>query len=378
MSTDGPHGVLGSPGHAGSLPGSGSSDAAGRPEAAHATGMAGPRANLPFTGIATFARAPYVQAEVLQPGDAHFAVLGVPFDGAVGYRPGQRLAPRAIRDLSTRYALPWGAGNPGYWDIQDDQWYLAGCRLVDVGDADPLYTDLEHLDRSVASLVGAITRARAIPVVLGGDHSITYPVLRALAPCFAPGGIYTGRRLHILQIDAHLDFTDTVAGFARSNSSPFRRAAELPFVGTITVVGVRGIRTNPEAYAAAVQRGNRIVTMHELRRAGIDAVLEHLPRGEPLYVSLDIDGLDPAIAPGTSSPEPSGLTYDEVRAILRAAAGIGRIVGLDVVEVNPYLDPGGATSLLAARLVIEAMAFAYDGERTSAGKPGHGKSTLTP
>lgn len=263
---------------------------------------------------------------------------------------------------------------PRYWDVQDDRWYLAGCRLVDVGDADPLYTDLEHLDRSVASLVGAITQARAIPVVLGGDHSITYPVLRALAPCFAPGGLHAGRRLHILQVDAHLDFTDTVVGFARSNSSPFRRAAELPFIGTITVVGVRGIRTSPEAYAAAVRRGNRIVTMRELRRAGIAAALKHLPRGEPLYVSLDIDGLDPAIAPGTSSPEPSGLTYEEVRAILQAAANICRVVGLDVVEVNPYLDPGGATSLLAARLVIEAMAFTYESERLSRDEPRHDKS----
>lgn len=318
-----------------------------------------PRADLPYVGIATFARAPHVAPDALRPGDAHFAVFGVPFDGAVGYRPGQRLAPRAIRDLSTRYALPWGPDNPGYWDIQDGRWYLAGCRLVDVGDADPLYTDLEHLDRSVAAVIAAVLAAGAVPVVLGGDHSVTYPVLRALAPIFESGGVWAGRRLHVVQIDAHLDFTDTVAGYARSNSSPFRRAAELPFVGTITVVGVRGIRTNPEAYAAAVGRGNRIVTMREVRRSGIEAALGHLPRGEPLYVSLDVDGLDPSVAPGTSSPEPGGLTYEEVRAVLQAVTEAGPLAGLDVVEVNPYLDPGGVTSLLAARLAVEAMALAY-------------------
>ncbi|PZN02648.1 MAG: hypothetical protein DIU76_10285 [Bacillota bacterium] len=476
-----------------------------------------PKAGMPFTGIATFARAPYVPPEALQPGQADFAVIGVPFDAAVGFRPGQRLAPRAIRDLSTRYALPWGPANPGYWDIQDDRWYLQGCRLVDLGDADPLYTDLDHLDRSVEHVVGAALRAGAVPVVLGGDHSITYPVLRAygelLKSAGGPGaplaeagaGITTGRtgpsllpspgarspgspgartmeamgphgrgegRLHILQIDAHLDFSADVAGFLRSNSSPFRRAAELPYIGTITVIGVRGIRTSPEAYAAAVQRGNRIVTMGEWRAAwarrgaiaagagpgcgpnpggtagsdhaaslggttepgngasaggatgpgngvraggatesgngaraggatqsgdgagpvgaagagggtspgseeqagsrlswppasGDDAnplapFLETIPPGELLYISLDIDGLDPAVAPGTSSPEPGGLTYEEVREILRLAATRARVVGIDVVEVNPYLDPGGMTALLAARLAIEAMAFSHD------------------
>lgn len=409
---------------------------------------------MPFTGIATFARAPYVPPEALQAGQVDFAVIGVPFDAAVGFRPGQRLAPRAIRDLSTRYALPWGPDNPGYWDIQDDRWYLEGCRLVDLGDADPLYTDLEHLDRSVAALVGAALRAGAVPVVLGGDHSITYPVLRAygelLQASAGPGSAARygdeggglgssqgngGGRLHILQIDAHLDFSADVAGFLRSNSSPFRRAAELPYVGTITVIGVRGIRTSPEAYAAAARRGNRIVTMGEwraawARRAAIPAgvgpsggphpgtaadsgagarvggatgsgagagpaggtgshgrtspgggepagsrlgrppapgddanplvpFLAAIPPGEPLYISLDIDGLDPAVAPGTSSPEPGGLTYEEVREILRLAASRARVVGIDIVEVNPYLDPGGMTALLAARLAIEAMAFSH-------------------
>lgn len=373
------------------------------------------KAALPFTGIATFARAPHVPPEALQPGQADFAVIGVPFDAAVGFRPGQRLAPRAIRDLSTRYALPWGPDNPGYWDVQDHCWYLEGCRLVDLGDADPLYTDLDHLDHSVAHVVGAALRAGAVPVVLGGDHSITYPVLRAYGavlggpagpgaaagPAGAGAGAVAGRtgpgplpssaaggvRLHILQIDAHLDFTDRVAGFLRSNSSPFRRAAELPFIGTITVIGVRGIRTSPEAFAAAVERGNRIVTMREWRAAWamraaaasgagagampgtppasgeerdpLERFLEAIPRGEPLYISLDIDGLDPAIAPGTSSPEPGGLTYEEVREILRLAAARAQVVAVDIVEVNPYLDPGGMTALLAARLAIEAMAVTF-------------------
>ncbi len=319
-----------------------------------------PRGDMPFTGIATFARAPLVTG--LADLQADFAVFGIPFDCGIGYRPGQRLAPRAIRDLSTRFALPWGSGNPGYWDIGDDRQYLQGVRLADVGDVDPLYFDLGHLDASAAALVGGIAAAGAVPVGLGGDHSVTFPVIRALAPLFAEGAPLAGRQLQIVQIDAHLDFTDAVSGFARSNSSPIRRASELPFVGGVTVLGVRGVRTNVAAYRAALDRGNRVVLMRTIREQGLAAALTALPAGESVYITLDIDGLDPAICPGTSSPEPEGLTYGETRAILQAVAARNRVVGFDVVEVNPYLDPGHQTCLLAARLALEMMAFVAGGQ----------------
>jgi agmatinase len=298
---------------------------------------------MPLTGIATFAGAPLLSAAP----SPHFAVYGMPTDVGVGYRPGQRLAPRAIRDASTRYALPWGDANPGYWDVEDDRQCLAGCRLVDAGDVDPLYTDLEALDERAEVLVGALLDAGAIPIGLGGDHSVTHPILRAFGR--------VGRRVDILQIDAHLDFADEIGGFRRSNSSPIRRASELPWIGEVAVIGVRGIRTSREAWQAAQKRGHRIV----LARDGLEAALAAVPEGRDLYVTLDIDGLDPAVAPGTSSPEPGGLTYRDVRAILRRAGARNRIVGADVVEVNPYLDPGGVTSLLAARLALELMASAF-------------------
>jgi agmatinase len=298
---------------------------------------------MPLTGIATFARAPLTGQEPRP----HFAVYGIPFDAATGYRPGARLAPRAIRDASTRYALPWGDDNPGYWDVEEGRQYLAGCRLADAGDVDPLYTDLEALDERTEALVGTLLDTGAIPIGLGGDHSVTYSILRSYGRL--------GRTVHILQIDAHLDFSDAVGGFRRSNSSPIRRAAELPWIGGVTCVGIRGIRTSRAAWEAAIARGHRIVPA----RDGLDAALRGLPAGADLYVTLDIDGLDPAVAPGTSSPEPGGLTYREVRAILRRAAAANRLVGADVVEVNPYLDPAGATSLLAARLAVELMAAAF-------------------
>lgn len=327
---------------------------------------------MPFTGVATFARAPLAtRPEELAALRPHFAVLGVPFDCAVGYRPGQRLAPRAIRDASTRYALPWGPQNPGYWDVEEDAWYLQGATLADAGDADPLYFDLGHLDASCAHVVGAILAAGAVPVALGGDHSVTFPLVAALAPLFAPGGPLAGQRLHIVQIDAHLDYTDTVAGFARSNSSPIRRACELPFVGGVTVIGVRGIRTNPEAYRAALERGHRVVTAARLRVEGLAAALDALPAGAPVYLTLDIDGLDPAVCPGTSSPEPDGLTYADVRAIVRETARRNRVVAADVVEVNPYLDPSGRTALVAARLAVELMGFVYNNHSLARGSSSH-------
>lgn len=331
--------------------------------------------SMPFAGVATFARAPlapWPAAAVAaaapgadpppprpDPRRAGFAVYGIPFDCAVGYRPGQRLAPRAIRDLSTRLALPWGADNPGYWDVTEDRQYLQGARLIDAGDADPLYFDLEHLHRSVRHTAAAILQRAMVPVALGGDHSVSHPALAALAPLFAAGGPYAGQRLYIVQIDAHLDFSADMGGFAHANSSPFRRAAELPHVGPITLIGLRGLRTQPAAYRDALARGHSIVTAQALHRQGLAAALAALPAGRPVYVSLDIDALDPATAPGTSSPEPGGLTYDQVRDVLQAVADRNEVIGLDVVEVNPYLDPAGLTSLLAARLAIEAMAFIH-------------------
>ncbi len=311
-----------------------------------------PRADMAFTGVATFARAPYVTD--LASLNADFAVFGFPFDCAIGYRPGQRLAPRALRDMSTRFGMNWGPENPGYWDIETGRRYLQGCRLADVGDVDPLYFDLDHLDRSAKELVGSILRAGAIPVGLGGDHSVTYPILK---------GFEGAGEITVVQIDAHLDFTDQIGGFTRSNSSPLRRASELPHIGEIITLGVRGLRTNPEAYEAAVARGNRIVRQSEIRQSGIGAALGALPEGKRVYVTIDIDALDPSVAPGTSSPEFEGMSVTELRQILAQVARQNQVVGFDLVEVNPYLDTSGLTSLLGARLLVEFMAWVHQLKR---------------
>ncbi|ADV66173.1 arginase family protein [Deinococcus maricopensis] len=300
--------------------------------------------HLPYGGIATFAR-----ARVAEPGGewrADVGVLGVPFDIALGFRPGARFAPRALREASLRYALP----PEGFYDLTRDAYRLAGVTLVDAGDV--VLPSLEpELMRERTTVAARQVRARCrVPVFLGGDHSVTYPLLRAFDD--VPD-------LHVVQLDAHLDFTDERNGTRYSNSSPFRRAAEdLPNLTHITTVGLRGLRFDAEAVSAARQRGHTLIPMHAVF-ADLDAVLAQLPTGQNVYISVDVDGFDPAVLPGTSSPEPDGFTYAQAMRVLAEVARRNTVVGLDVVELAPNLDPTGRSDLLCARLIMETLAEVF-------------------
>jgi agmatinase len=304
---------------------------------------------FPPAGIASFARAPL--AQLGEPVAADVVVLGVPWDGGTGLRGGARHGPRAIREASLRFPL-WAEGQPaGYWDVEDEAQRLAGVRVVDCG-------DVAVVRASQAGTADAITaaarQARAgggLLLTLGGDHSISYPLVRAFDDC--PG-------LGVVQLDAHLDYADAVQGVRISSSSPLRRIGELPFVGPMAAIGLRGLRTDPAAFAAARARGNALVTRAALRRDGAAAVVERLPAMEQVYITIDIDALDPTLAPGASAPELDGLGYDELRAVLRAVARRSRVVGIDVVEVSPPLDPTGSTALAAAQAAIELLGAVFE------------------
>lgn len=292
--------------------------------------------HLPYGGIPTFARAPMVQPE----GDwtADVAVLGIPFDIALGFRPGARFAPRALREASLRSVPPFTG--------LDGVTRLAGVTFADAGDV--VLPSLEpELARQRISAAAEYVRDRCrLPVFLGGDHSVTYPILRAFA------GVPD---LHVVQLDAHLDFTDSRNDTRFSNSSPFRRACEeLPNLVHITTIGLRGLRFDPEAVAAARARGHALIPMTDVT-ADLSSVLARLPRGKNVYLSVDVDGFDPSVIPGTSSPEPDGLTYAQGMAILAETARHNTIVGLDVVELAPNLDPTGRSELLMARLIMETL-----------------------
>jgi agmatinase len=307
-------------------------------------------ANVPSVGLATFMKSPV--CEDLSKIDADVAVLGIPYDAGTGFRPGSRFGPREIRSNSTRYSA-WGAwkGGGGYWDINGKKRMLENTRIVDCGDVDIAYYDIDRNMGLITDAVKAILDRKALPVLLGGDHSVSFPIVRAFER-FAP--------LDIVHVDAHLDFIDDVDGMKFASGSPLRRMRELGFVRHMTHYGIRDIRSREGDYAEATRRGSRIFTREEIRDDGTKAILEKLPELGNVYVTVDVDGFDPSIAPGTGSPTVDGLLYYEVRSLLQGVARKGKVVGFDVVEVSPPVDLHGQTSLLATTLIAEFLGAIFE------------------
>ena len=310
--------------------------------------MAEDRLNLPFTGLVSFMRVPAVTDFTRL--DADVAILGAPTDEGSPWKPGARFAPRKIREVSVRYA---GYGpvqaQKGYYDIEEDRRYLEHerqhDRIVDCGDSDIVYTNVRQTFDNITRDVQRILRAGAFPIVLGGDHAITYPVVRAYE-----------ERLNVVHFDAHLDYRPFVHGVQWANGNPIRNVSQLKTCHHIIQVGIRSLRTSQADVADSRARGNDIVTVPELRRRGVTAIVDRLPANEPVYVSIDIDVLDLPLVPGCASSEPNGLTYDELRQTLFAIARGREVIGFDVVEVNPMLDVASDnTSLLAAQLTLEFL-----------------------
>ena len=305
---------------------------------------------LSFTGPYTFFKAPHVDLASAEQRAYDVGVLGIPYDFAVGFRAGARWAPAALRQASGRYAPPAA----GFYDMAGDKRRLAGISLADLGDVDP--AQLERVDTfaRVTAAARLARRAATLPVFVGGDHSLTYPLLMAYDD---------ETELHVLQFDAHLDFSDSRNATAFSNSSPFRRASEdVAGLTGITVIGLRGLRSDHEAVAAARARGHALVTADAVHES-LTAVRASLPAGRRLYLSLDVDVLDPAELPGTSSPEPDGLSFRQLNALLAQAVADNDVVGLDVMELAPELDPSGRSQLLVARLIAECLAAWWDSRR---------------
>lgn len=300
------------------------------------------RLNLPFTGIATFGKYPWLTDWSAL--DADVAVLGAPFDFGTQWRPGARFGPRAIREASTLFAF----GHAGAYDPEDDVTYLGpSTRIVDMGDADIVHTDTETSHANIEAAVRLIRAAGALPVVLGGDHSVNIPCLRA----FDDHG-----PLHVVQIDAHLDFVDVRHGVRHGHGNPMRRAAESAHVTGLSQFGIRNVSsTAREGYADARAMGSDIQSVRQIRAMGAEAAAARVPEGADLYLTIDIDGFDPSIAPGTGTPSHGGFLYYEVLEMLAILARRNRIVGLDLVEVAPDYDRTGTTAILAAQLLLNLI-----------------------
>ena len=324
-----------------------------------------PRWDLPYTGFVSFLRSP--TCTELDRLDADIAVLGVPSDEGSPWKPGARFAPRKIRELSVQFAGRGTVdGQRGYYDIAENRRYLdherINRRLVDCGDSDIVYTNVRKTFDNITRDVGRILAAGALPVVIGGDHAITYPVVRAFE-----------HRLHVVHFDAHMDYRPFVHGVQWANGNPIRNVSKLATVGSIVQVGIRSLRTRQADVQDSRARGNDIVTVPDFRRRGAARILDQLPQGEPVYVSIDIDVLDLPLVPGCVSAEPNGMQYAELMGILSALAERTRIVGIDVVEVNPLLDVRtGITSYLAAHLAVEFLGRVCEGRHWLAARAGGG------
>lgn len=304
------------------------------------------RLDLPFVGISTFGKRPYVQDWGAI--DADVAVLGAPFDCGTQWRSGARFGPRGVRDASTLFSF----GHAGAYDHEDDATYLGeDVRIVDIGDADIVHTDTIKSHANIKTGVQAILNAGALPVVIGGDHSVNIPCIEA----------FSGQEpFHLLQIDAHLDFVDERHGVTRGHGNPMRRAAEKDYVTGLTQFGIRNVSsTAKEGYADARAMGATILSVRQVRNAGLQGALESIPRGARLYVTIDIDAFCPSIAPGTGTPSHGGFLYYEVLEILQAVAQRNQVIGIDLVEVAPDYDPTGSTSILAAQILLNFLGFIF-------------------
>ena len=304
------------------------------------------RLNLPFVGISTFAKKPYVADwDAI---DADVAVLGAPFDFGTQWRPGARFGPRAVREASTLFSF----GHAGAYDHEDDATYLGGdVRIVDIGDADIIHTKTTESHANIEHGVRKVLEAGALPVTIGGDHSINIPCINAFSE---------QEPFHVVQIDAHLDFVDERHGVTEGHGNPMRRAIEKPYVSGMTQLGIRNVSsTAKEGYEDARERGSDILSVRQVRKLGTEAVLDRIPKGTRIYVTIDIDAFCPSIAAGTGTPSHGGFLYYDVLQILQGLAARNKIIGIDLVEVAPAYDPSESTQILAAQLLLNFLGFIF-------------------
>jgi guanidinopropionase len=300
--------------------------------------LADPQAQPRYTGIASFFRAPHGAALA----ETDIGLIGVPFDGGVTNRSGTRHGPRAVREQSAllrRINAATGAAP------------FASARVRDLGDCwleQPFA--LEGALEEIAVFYRLVVGAGVVPLSVGGDHSISFPILRAVG---------AGRPVGMVHIDAHCDTGDDYMGSRFHHGAPFRRAVEAGVLDPARVIqiGIRGTTNDPDMWGFSTRSGMRVLTMDEFADRGWRFAAEEARRvvaGGPTYLSFDIDSLDPSQAPGTGTPEAGGITALEALRLLRALRGID-FVGGDLVEVSPPFDVGGLTAFNGASMLFEIL-----------------------
>ena len=281
---------------------------------------------------------------------ADIAFLGIPYGNAYDYHAivnDQASAPAAMRRISDRLVrslerYDFDLGGPLYDGKSID--------VVDCGDVRAELSDTTgHLKRA-EQVVRRILAAGAMPIILGGDHAIPIPVIRA----------FEGRGpITLIQIDQHIDWRDEVNGVREGLSSPIRRASEMPHIDQIFQIGLRATGSaRTEEVEAAQAYGAHLITAHELHDVGMDAILARIPDNGRYYITVDMDGMDPSIAPAVAALAPGGVTFPQARKLIHGLAKKGRVVGMDVVEITPATDVNDITCITAGRLIVNLIGAA--------------------
>jgi agmatinase len=295
-----------------------------------------------YLGLPTFSGVPYTQDPAELEG-ADVAIVGAPFDDLVSDRPGTRFAPRAIRAASCPPGPHLEAGIDAIGEL----------RVVDYGDAPVVPAQPEVAHAAIENTVGEVLRAGALPVILGGDHSITEPCLRAVSAVHGPVGL--------IHFDTHTDTGEEVFGATLSHGTLMRRVVDAGVVDPhrYVQIGLRGYWPGEKEFAWQRSAGITSLFAHDVMHRGIGAVVSDALAAVgpgPVYVSVDVDVLDPAFAPGTGTPEPGGLSSRELLWAVRTLASQVDVVGADVVEVLPTLvGSADITALVGDRIVRETL-----------------------
>jgi guanidinopropionase len=297
-----------------------------------------PAINPRFTGVPTFMNTPLAN----DPAGVDIALIGVPYDGAVEVSPGARHGPREIRNKSTMMRSTHHVTRINPYKL---------CQVADLGDVPiPHMFEVQKAHTDIKNFYDKLQVAGTVPLSVGGDHSITLPILRALV---------TDGPIGLIHIDAHTDTYDTELGYKYTHGTPFRRAVEERLLdpNKMIQIGIRGAANSEEGWDFSIESGMRVIFMEEFTKLGINNVIKEIKRivaNDKIYLSFDIDSIDPAFAPGTGTPEIGGLTTLEAQALIRGLRGLN-LIGGDVVEVAPPLDLSGITSLVGATIMYEIL-----------------------
>lgn len=310
---------------------------------------------MPYAGINTFLGVPLIGDLDNLLGN-EIIILGVPYDMGTTYRSGTRFGPNAIRAASSLYTYHKSSlsnttmeksGMQNLWDINKKRYVLKDAKICDAGDVSIIPADPIKSFDNITEAAKKIISKKAFPVFLGGDHSITYPILRAFSDY---------ENIHVIHFDTHIDTWENVGQAELGHGSPLFLAQKLLYVKTITHIGLHGFLNDEDRYVEALEKGHHILTASDIHSNNFN-LSEILPNDDIYYLTFDIDVFDPAYAPGTGTPESGGLFPMQVFNLLEMICQNRKFIGMDLVEVSPPYDFANITALLATHTIITFLEF---------------------